>query len=1340
MNTSPHHAPPGTTSTVPETVEVTAHSADVIKLRLRRVIDAIRWVSRGERTGAGLWPLPVAAVAIFALDASVVLPPLVRVVLALAWCALAVRFLLGFIPSSEARRAGMERAAKLLEERLGIRNNAVINGLQLRNLATEDGLPGALAARAVSRGIQAVKESESARIVDTSSARRAWLGASVALGAVLVLTVASPRFIAMSAARFADPLGDHPPYTPTRFDIELSPAEPLAGDDVRIDVRLSGPLPANLEFVMVDDKGRELQAASMTALRAPIDNESSSSPSAALPPEPPRCDRYVTTLHALRAPIRFHVRGDTGRSETILIEPVAKPRIRSASITVFPPSYTGLPPRGMSITFKAPEPGRVQALVGSNAEIKLAASLDLADVVDTGTTASSPGLHALEGVPDGPQEWSIIGSTAVGRIALTRPGTIEIKATPRSHAGLASDDAVHVLIDVVKDFPPEIMVRQPAQPDQEAFALPGASIPVSALVRDDVGLSFAAGDWELTSPGDVETRSGRWTSLSSSPLASAALLSHRIESIIDPQALGAEPGDTLSLYISARDNRGEAFGGPQECRVGPLRVRILSPEEFARRYAEELDVSSVIRPYELITRRLGDLEGRAEQLAQNASRLQRAMEAFDEPAPETSGAAQDAARLRADAGTLEKQRGDLLRMIDERLDQPSVVPFDDQMREPLRKLRDRLNAVRSADESSSEAAENLAPRHGDGQDETDRARVGEWIEHAADAAAEAAEQAALAGDEARLDITHPSETLQLADQLQRALEEFDRVAKEQRAFADRLDAMQDDPLDARAFQELAGRQSRLLGELEVAASQLRDLGDRAAHRLPAVPEAAELARDVLAHRAAVRDALAEAGKAADAFHGSLLTSGAAAAIREAADLALLDLYSATDPAVAALRSLAAMNGGPVGMDQPGAAQPIDDLQRAIDAGLELLEELKLRLDSESRMPSSEPVARIATPPQPAFGAQMQHQSLQASLGVPCLNGIMAAVIGAATISPSPEQVFREKLEEARFRIDRLTATLRLARQRFEPLLPAMGASAIALSERIEQSGASTSMSGAAESLEARDLAEARRHARAAADALESLYERSRSGGGGGSNSDELDQPLRLTAPAPGPASRSSAESGSESMRESPASTAPQDGDGQSEPSGTAQQPSTLDQLRANRQRRQDGAGQPSNEQPSVDAPGFRQSDAAVPGRAGHVPARDGQEYADAEGSGSTSGDHAADANPSAAARARFFNEKLYATQLSDPREASISAASAELADATTVETPGTVVRAEDMERAFERAGVDGVEAWATMEFVPPGYRDLVSRYFLRIAHDLDKRRPDRRSVPQAAPSDGGPKP
>ena len=636
-----------------------------------------------------------------ALDAALLIFAVVAVVAAVRW----------------VRRPGplnARRAALDLEREGAVGSSRLINAV---DLSDDD---RGLAKLAVERGHSAAQSLPPDALTDRPARRRAaqWaVGALVAAGLGVALF---PGVIAAVAPRLLAPLGDHPPYTPLSFVIAAGPAPLSHGRPAVIEVHLDharGPrnLPETAEVVFVDDDGA---AVSRHFLRPePRDDvEPTADPDAlAAAPLPP--STYSHRLPVFDRPQRFYVVTDRGRSRTFTLVPDTTPLFDALHATLRPPAYTRQPestqrlpvptatPDGVATdddAEKTKAPPRLRALAGTALTLSVEsnvplASASLAFVPESGAAATPHDAPADPAAPATVHTDTTL--TQSGRYRLTLTGADGLRST---HDFIAD-------VIALDDHAPHLDIASP-----EPFAIAPENWPVTldVLAKDDVGLarvSLHAGvEPPDAAPGPfVETTLYEAEDLADPADALAMSVDPptrnlRVQSPLDPAALGAGAGDTVLYYARARDTLpAVGDGAPGQWTETPVyRLHLVSRPEWDAMAREQFGVAQIQAEWDALAAELDEL---AKARAAAAAELNAANEKAESGAPLTDADRQAMAELEAQLRDFAAQSRDLAERMRERADQPALYEFEDAYQEQLRKLADQLDAEAARGDHAAEA-------------------------------------------------------------------------------------------------------------------------------------------------------------------------------------------------------------------------------------------------------------------------------------------------------------------------------------------------------------------------------------------------------------------------------------------------------------------------------------------------------------------------------------------------------------------------------------------------------------------------------------------------------------
>ena len=276
------------------------------------------------------------------------------------------------------RRNRMEHIARFLETRDPALGSRLINLLQL-NEQTRDAalapLTRELARQAVENyaaELGGVPVENLARTDEIS--RQLKRAALTLLGFTAVLAVGF-RITGIEVARFADPFGDHPPYSFTRLEIvQPGPAgtNVLYGNGLIVKAKALGHQPKEL-FLTSFPPGHPEQAATL-----PMFDEGGTGYNQLL-------DNVRTGLVVFA-----HTKDHVSESKQVYVGVVLTPQLERAFVRIAPPDYTGIKPQEKFYDLQG-----VQALEGSKVQFRLQSNRPLREGGLEITTGDQTAQHII---------------------------------------------------------------------------------------------------------------------------------------------------------------------------------------------------------------------------------------------------------------------------------------------------------------------------------------------------------------------------------------------------------------------------------------------------------------------------------------------------------------------------------------------------------------------------------------------------------------------------------------------------------------------------------------------------------------------------------------------------------------------------------------------------------------------------------------------------------------------------------------------------------------------------------------------------------------------------------
>jgi hypothetical protein len=569
-------------------------------LTLRR-----RAVAIGSAAGALYGLLAALALLLLCmwLDLALDLPPGVRTLCGVAALAAGVALLVRL--ALAARRAGaLPAVARRVDEAAGGRGQ-VLAGVDLL-LHQPSYNPGATASATAgtTAGLAQIAVERAAALASKVSAataaplrplaRPAGIVAGIFL-LVAIVSLAAPRLASTQFLRFADPFGDHPPYSRVVFSVEPGDAKIVYGGGVDIRATAEGGTLESADLVLSQSGGSD----------------------EALPMFPEPGGKWRATIANVTEPVRYHVRTRGARSRKYGIEVITVPKLEAVRFRITPPAYTNRPP------YEGPLPqGGIAGLAGTKVELWARSNRPLSGgtlefnpdaapttVSATGSAptsstrastqpaAASPSSIAL--TPASPRAAEASGSFVIGS-----PGKIRVKVT--DVAGQASNDTFAASVTVLPDERPFVRMTEP-RPD--SFATPDVMLPVALTGEDDYGVTrvqlYRSLNDSRSRPQDIPAPAPPPTRL---PAAVGLPLAE----------YGLKAGDVIKLFARAEDNDP---AGPKGSESPVVVVRIISQEQMRRMQLTRDALDVLVSKYEQAARRMEAMDAEIQKLIDQAAKL-----------------------------------------------------------------------------------------------------------------------------------------------------------------------------------------------------------------------------------------------------------------------------------------------------------------------------------------------------------------------------------------------------------------------------------------------------------------------------------------------------------------------------------------------------------------------------------------------------------------------------------------------------------------------------------------------------------------------------------------------
>lgn len=424
-------------------------------------------------------------------------------------------------------------------------------------------LSAGMADIAVKRAAILSRRIEGSRAAPSTAAWRA-IGALAGLLVVLmILAAAMPRLTRAQWLRFADPFGDHPPYSAIVFSVQPGNQRVVYGSGLDILVSAEGGALDRVDLV----------------LRAPDSGQLETLP---MFPEPD--GRWRATVANVIEPREYFVRAGRARSEKFAIDVITVPRLEEVTFKVTPPAYTNRPP------YEGPLPqGGLAGLPGTRVDIRASSNRPLS----AGSVDFSPkSIPSLALAPLASQAREVAGFFEIRQPARAAIKVIDV-------AGQPSNESFAAPVSVLTDQRPFIRLLQPPE---VSFATPTAALAVVLSAEDDYGIS----------------RQELYRSLNDSrplpvgvPVTTPAPTRTQETVILPLDRYGLKPGDVIKLFGRVEDNDPAGAKGSES----PIAVvHVISQEQFERMLRTQQGLEVLEAKYEQARRRLESVAEQIEQL------------------------------------------------------------------------------------------------------------------------------------------------------------------------------------------------------------------------------------------------------------------------------------------------------------------------------------------------------------------------------------------------------------------------------------------------------------------------------------------------------------------------------------------------------------------------------------------------------------------------------------------------------------------------------------------------------------------------------------------------------
>ena len=730
-----------------------------------------------------------AAIVLFAaIDLIAQLGPLPRLLMTCSFILAAISLVFYLFLKMFPGKPSLLPVARMLEERDETLGSKLINVLQLDEKANDESLPGltrTLARQAIEEAAEGVEGHD---LVATARSRKLPSLFRRALVPVALVMIPAIYFAPISwreLLRFADPFGDHPPFSFTSLDIVIP-----ADDDT--EVVFNQPVSVEAEFSGHRPKELFLTVTSADDPDNPV----------TIPMFARGDDGFFQEIDQVGSDltIRAHTKNRRSISEAREVGVILTPQLEAAGVAIQAPAYTQLKDRESRVGIGRSATPTLSVLAGSHLQFTLVSNRPLSEGSAELQSSSPESLEfkMVASDPDAPN--SVLGSMVAEESG-------RLRFDMRDVTGLQADAELALNLIVTHDLAPEIAITEPVA---DGFIVDTYSTNVAVRSSDDYGLRsvriHVGINGEYDEPHTVE--------MGTSPPQRASLETVKIS----PLEMGASAGDIISVFAEATDIRPE----PQMARTRTLKLEVITEEE----YNEFLRMQTEIRELE---KKYANLHDELKQLAEEQRELAKEAQAAGENPDQSK---------RDELVAKQAQLNDKLLKLAEKMENTTRdKPLYDLENEFQEILDDEAQKVRDSVAKNQEALESFLDSPPSGESMQSFGEAGEQQADRLDPAREQAEQK----------IAEALEDADLMQQLLKAIGAYQELYRQQEELASQTAAYKSDPgsdsgHEAQlALQQMAGTE-RMIGEaLEQIVENLREGADRAEE---AFPEAAQDARDI----------------------------------------------------------------------------------------------------------------------------------------------------------------------------------------------------------------------------------------------------------------------------------------------------------------------------------------------------------------------------------------------------------------------------------------------------------------------------------------------------------------
>lgn len=709
--------------------------------------------------------------------ATVLLALTVDAVLSLQpWGLIAIDALLVVLIGTLATYAGLQayrnlfyprRAARLVEQQLGIHDNRLINAVDLA-ASPPNSVSPELLRKSVDEGEAFAADLD---VLDCVNFARVWKPAGIAAGVLLFTLVSyclAPQAFGMVIPRLLDPTGDHPPFTLLHFAVKVAPENIYHGRGANITVDLSGPqIPSQADIVMVRDGQKQ---------RSPMFRQGDTT--------------FVLPIERADASCEFYIDTPVGRSRRYPLQVLLVPLFEKIEVAYAFPSYTKWPAHQQVLDARG-----IQALQGTSVTVKVRSNIPLRDgrLELLQMKAGDDRPVATTSVVLVPGSADVTSASATFPVAFSGRFRLSLTATN----GAESLEKLEGTLTAVEDRAPRVAIVEPAP---HLVVVEDWKVPVVVQATDDVAIGRlrlfrSINGWGPT-PIDLPFDTQQPT-IGTGHYA------------FDLKSLGARAGDVIHYFASAYDNRPPTG---QSTDSETYVIQVISEAEYVELARRDYQINEIEQELEGFRKQLDQLQGDREQLLKQLEELKKKLDAGESLTAEEQEQLQ---KLQKQLQEFQDQAEKLAKEMRERAEQTQLYDLEQPYQEMLQKLSKQLDQQA---ENAKQVADKLSKmKPGNSQSEKDlKEALDKFQKEDQPFDQETQEQLQQSQDELEL--------IRKADELLANAERLRAITLKQRDLADRLAQFRDKENlsgdDRQRAERLAKEQELLQQDLEEAAQEL----------------------------------------------------------------------------------------------------------------------------------------------------------------------------------------------------------------------------------------------------------------------------------------------------------------------------------------------------------------------------------------------------------------------------------------------------------------------------------------------------------------------------------------